>query len=49
VSELALEPANLRTDARLGDVHTCCGSREAGLVRDRDEVLELSQFHSQPL
>jgi hypothetical protein len=47
LAELALELAHLRADPGLADVHPLGGPSEVGLLRHRDEVLELSQFHEQ--
>ena len=47
LSELALEPANLRAHARLGDVRLGGSRGEAPLLRHRDEVLELPQLHNE--
>ena len=46
-AQLALEPPHLRADARLRDQHPLRGAREARLLDDRDEVLQLPQFHTQ--
>ena len=46
VAELALEAADLRAHARLGDVQPLRGAREAPFVGDGDEVLELAQLHN---
>lgn len=40
LSELALDPSDLRADARLGDVHASRGAREASLLGHGHEVLE---------
>jgi hypothetical protein len=47
LAELSLEPADLGTDSRLGDVKPGGGSREACLVGHGNEVRELSEFHNQ--
>ena len=46
LAELALEAADLRAHARLGDVQPLRGAGEAPFVGDGDEVLELAQFHN---
>ena len=46
LAELALEPADLGADAGLGDVDALRAAREAPLLGDRDEVLELAELHN---
>jgi hypothetical protein len=46
-AELVLEPSHLRAHARLRHQHTQRATREAPRVDDRDEVLQLPQFHTQ--
>ena len=44
-AEFAFELADLGADAGLADVHPLGGTGEVGLLGDRDEVLQLPQFH----
>jgi hypothetical protein len=46
LAQLALEATDLGADRRLGDQHAPRGSSEMALVRDRDKVRELPQFHN---
>jgi len=46
LAELALEPADLGADARLGDVGALRAARKAPFFGDRDEVRELAEFHN---
>ena len=43
--ELVLERADLLAQRRLGDVQALGGAAEVQLLRDRDEVAKLAQFH----
>jgi hypothetical protein len=45
--ELSFQLANLGTDAWLRDVKPVRRPGEAGFLGDRDQVLELSEFHKQ--
>jgi len=47
LSQLGLQPADLRAHPRLRHVHPGRRPSEAGLFRHRDEVLELVKFHNQ--
>ncbi|GAA3637112.1 hypothetical protein GCM10022267_24530 [Lentzea roselyniae] len=44
-AELDLQRADRRREARLRDVHPAGGPGEVALVGDREEVLQLSEFH----
>ena len=46
LAELALQAADLRAHTRLGDVQPLRGAREAPVVGNGDEVLELAQLHN---
>ena len=46
VTELALEPSDLRAHAGLGDVQPASCSGEVRFLRHRDEVLEMVQLHN---
>jgi hypothetical protein len=45
-TELLLEPAHLRADPGLADVHALGRAGEVRLLGDRDEVFELPQLHN---
>ena len=44
-AEFHLQRPDRRRQARLGDVHPARGPREVAFVGDREEVLQLSEFH----
>ena len=46
LAELRLQPADLRADAGLGDVHSRRRPGEAGLLGHGDEVLKLVDLHN---
>lgn len=48
-TELVLELSNLLADCRLGDVPPLGGTPEVQLVRDRNEIPEVSEFHRLPV
>ena len=48
-ADLVLQPPDLLRERRLGDVLARRRAREVALLRERDEIAQLAQFHSYSL